>query len=36
MISRFNEREIKEFVRKVDELHARFPKLNDDLLAEKF
>ena len=36
MISRFNEREIKEFGRKVDELHARFPTLNDDLLAEKF
>jgi hypothetical protein len=36
MLPRFNEHEIKELVRKVDELHARFPTLNDYLLAEVF
>jgi hypothetical protein len=29
MLSRFTEQEIKELVRKVDELHAKFPTLDD-------
>jgi hypothetical protein len=36
MLSRFSEREIKELVRKVDELHAKLPTLEDYLLAEVF
>lgn len=36
MLPRFTEQEIKELVGKVDELHARFPTLNDDSLAEVF
>ena len=36
MIPRFSEREIKALVRKVDELHARFPTLTDHLLSEVF
>ena len=36
MLPRFNEREIKELVCKVDELHGKFPTLNDYLLAEVF
>ena len=36
MLPRFSEHEIKELVRKVDELHARFPTLNDNLLTEVF
>jgi len=36
MLPRFSEHEIKELVRKVDELHARFPTLNDNLLIEVF
>jgi hypothetical protein len=36
MLPRFSEREIKELVCKVEELHARFPTLNDYLLAEVF
>ena len=36
MIPVFNEQEIKALVRKVDELHARFPTLNDHLLSEVF
>ncbi len=36
MLWRFTENEIKELVRKIDELHARFPTLNDSLLSEVF
>jgi hypothetical protein len=36
MIPRFTEQEIKELVRKVDELHARLPRLDDYLLSEVF
>jgi hypothetical protein len=36
MFPRFTEQEIKDLVRKVDELHARFPTLNDYLLSEVF
>jgi hypothetical protein len=36
MISRFTEQEITELIRKVDELHARLPTLNDYLLSEVF
>jgi hypothetical protein len=36
MLCRFTENEIRELVRKVDELHARFPTLNDSLLSEVF
>jgi hypothetical protein len=36
MLPRFAEREIKNLVRKVDELHANFPTLDDYLLAEVF
>ena len=36
MIPSFTEQEIKELVRKVDELHARFPTLDDDALSEVF
>lgn len=36
MIPRFSEQEIKELVRKLDELHARFPTLDDYLLSEVF
>ena len=36
MLSRFTEQEIKELVRKVEELHARLPTLDDYLLSEVF
>jgi hypothetical protein len=36
MLPRFTEREIKELVGKVDELHAKLPTLDDYLLAEVF
>ena len=36
MLSRFTEQEIKELVRKVDELHAKFPTLDDYWLSEVF
>jgi hypothetical protein len=36
MVSRFTEHEIKELVRKVEELHARPAPLNDHLLSEVF
>jgi hypothetical protein len=36
MLSRFTEPEIKELVRKADELHAKLPTLDDYLLAEVF
>jgi hypothetical protein len=36
MPSRFTEQEIKELVRKVDELHAKFPTLDDYWLSEVF
>ena len=36
MFPRLTEQEIKDLVRKVDELHARFPTLNDYLLSEVF
>ena len=36
MLSNFTEREIKEFVRKVNELHAKLPTLDDYLLLEVF
>jgi hypothetical protein len=36
MIPRFTEQEIKELVRKVDELHAKLPTLDDYLLSEVF
>jgi hypothetical protein len=36
MDSRFTEHEIKELVRKVDELHAKLPTLDDYLLSEVF
>jgi hypothetical protein len=34
MLPRFTEREVKELVRKVDELHTKLPTLDDYLLAE--
>jgi hypothetical protein len=36
MPPRFAEHEIKELVRKVDELHAKLPTLDDYLLSEVF
>jgi hypothetical protein len=36
MPPRFTEHEIKELVRKVDELHAKLPTLDDYLLSEVF
>jgi hypothetical protein len=36
MLPRFTEKEIKELVRKVDELHAKLPTLDDYLLSEVF
>jgi hypothetical protein len=36
MPPRFTEHEIKELVRKVDELHAKFPTLDDYLLSDVF
>jgi hypothetical protein len=36
MPPRFTEQEIKELVRKVDELHANLPTLDDYLLSEVF
>jgi|HubBroStandDraft_1064217.scaffolds.fasta_scaffold2556160_1 hypothetical protein len=36
MLSKFTERDIKDFVRKVDELHAKLPTLDDYLLLEVF
>jgi hypothetical protein len=36
MLSEFTEKDIKEFVRKVDELHAKLPTLDDCLLLEVF
>ena len=36
MLPRFTEKEIRELVRKVDELHVKFPTLNDYLLSEVF
>lgn len=36
MIPRFTEQEIKELVRKVNELHAKLPTLDDYLLSEVF
>ena len=34
MLSKFSEKDIKDFVRKVDELHAKLPTLDDYLLLE--
>jgi hypothetical protein len=36
MLSKFSEKDIKDFVRKVDELHAKLPTLDDYLLLEVF
>jgi hypothetical protein len=36
MLSNFTERDVKEFIRKVDELHSIFPTLDDYLLLEVF
>jgi hypothetical protein len=36
MLSRFTEKEIKDFIRSVDELHAKLPTLDDYLLLEVF
>jgi hypothetical protein len=36
MPSRFTEHEIKDFIRKADELHAKLPTLEDYLLLEVF
>lgn len=36
MPPRFSKQEVKELVRKVDELHVKFPTLADHLLAEVF
>ena len=36
MLPRFTEHEIRDLVRKVDELHARLPTLDDCLLSEVF
>lgn len=36
MLPRFTEAEIKDLVRKVDQLHAKVPKLDDSLLSEVF
>jgi hypothetical protein len=36
MLSNFTERDVKEFIRKVDELHSIFPTLDDYFLLEVF
>jgi hypothetical protein len=36
MLSNFTERDVNEFIRKVDELHSIFPTLDDYLLLEVF
>jgi hypothetical protein len=36
MLPRFTEHEIRDLVRKVDQLHARLPTLDDYLLSEVF
>jgi hypothetical protein len=36
MLPRFAEHEVRDLVRKVDELHARFPTLDNYLLSEVF
>jgi len=36
MLPRFTEAEIKDLVRKVDQLRAKLPKLDDSLLSEVF
>jgi hypothetical protein len=36
MLSKFTEKDTKDFVREVDELHAKLPTLDDYLLLEVF
>jgi len=36
MLSKFTDNETRDFLRKVDELHAKFPTLGDYLLLEVF